>query len=205
MGKGYENIYITLLPRLAACDFPENARRLGLEASQEGVRVSFLNREYLITAQGVEPTDGRPVDVNNRSVLIYYILSEGAGELSYDFAPLGRLTGLIEGQNNLGGDIMSTPLVREFGADYNNFAYAMKTLGGVEQTTGDSKKHVWDLQVLPKILSRIVYYEADDEFPVDIQILFDKTAPRFLDFECLAFLSGCMLHALIDTARQKEK
>ena len=44
-------------------------------------------------------------------------------------------------------------------------------------------------------------YEADDEFPVEIQIMLDKTALDFLEFECLAFIVGCFVRALIKTAQ----
>jgi hypothetical protein len=70
-------------------------------------------------------------------------------------------------------------------------------LGDIEQQTSGSGKHVWRLFALPKILAEIIFYETDDEFPADIQIMFDKTAPRFLDFECLAFMTGAMINALI--------
>ncbi|MDR3279339.1 MAG: DUF3786 domain-containing protein [Synergistaceae bacterium] len=200
MTSGYEKIYSTILPKLAECNLAENAPRLGAEATEGGFHISFLRRKYLITNEGVTATDGRPVDVNNRSVIIYYITSNGAGELSYDFALLERLTGMIAGRNDLASGVMHSPLVREFGGDYEKFKTSITKLGGVEEPPSGPGKHVWRLLALPKILSQIVYYEADDEFPADIQIMFDKTSPRFLDFECLAFLSGCMIRALIDEA-----
>jgi hypothetical protein len=198
MGKGYEHIYATLLPKLAGrADFAENAIRLGAEASGEGVLIHFLGRDYMITRNGAEPLDGQPVDVNNRSVLIYYILSSGSGEPSHDFAQLNRLTGLIDGQNCLTKDFMSVPLVRKFGRDSEGLGKVVASLGGTKLPAEASGKHVWQLRPLPKILAQIVLYEEDDEFPADIQIMFDQTAPRFLDFECLAFMSGCMIHALL--------
>ncbi|URN84257.1 hypothetical protein [Acetobacterium wieringae] len=36
--------------------------------------------------------------------------------------------------------------------------------------------------------------------PVEIQTQFDVTAPEILEFECLAFLCGCLVRALIKTA-----
>jgi hypothetical protein len=199
MATGYENIYLSLLPSLASCNLAENAPRVGAVATEDGIRISFLGREYLITNAGVEPTDGLPVYVNNRSVLIYYIIGKGTGEPSYDFVQLNRLTGMIAGQTRTSPDMMNSPLIREFGGDHKKFGAAMAKLGGVESPAG-SGKHVWWLFALPKILAQIVFYEPDDEFPVDIQIMFDKVTPRYLDFECLAVLSGCMAKALIENA-----
>jgi hypothetical protein len=201
MTRGYEKIYSTILPKLAACDLAHNAPRLGAEMTSRGARLSMLGREYLITNDGVMPEDGLPDDVNNLSILVYYITSEGAGELSGEFAPLLRLTGMIDGQNNLTSDLMNSPLIREFGGDYAKFASAMARLGGEEEEpSGGKGAHAWRLLVLPKILSRVLYYEADEEFGADIQIMFDKVTPRFLDFECLAFLTGSMVRALIEVS-----
>jgi hypothetical protein len=120
----------------------------------------------------------------------------------YDFALLHRLTGMIDGQTNLAADWMSDPMIREFGTDPGKFARVMARLGGVEIPEQGSGKRVWQLRPLPRILSQIVFYEADDEFPADIQIMFDKTAPRFLDFECLAFMTGLMIRAIVDAGRE---
>jgi hypothetical protein len=51
--------------------------------------------------------------------------------------------------------------------------------------------YVWKYTVLPKIPIKIVYYEGDDEYPTNLQILFDKTAIKIYKFEPLAFLYGC--------------
>jgi hypothetical protein len=44
--------------------------------------------------------------------------------------------------------------------------------------------------MLPKILLQIVYYEGDDEFPCEVQVLLYLNAAQFMEFECLAFLQG---------------
>jgi hypothetical protein len=202
--SGYEKIYSMILPNLAKCNLAENAPRLGAEMTEKGAKLTFLTREYLITNEGVTPSDGLPANVNNLSILIYYVTSDGAGDLSYDFAQLTRLTGMIDGQNNLGSGIMNSPLIREFGGDYEKFKAAMIKLGGTEKPGGPGKR-VWHLLVLPKILAQIVFYEADDEFPADIQIMFDRTSPRYLDFECLAFLAGSLIRALFDAAGASDR
>jgi hypothetical protein len=197
METGYEKIYLTLLPKLAECDLAQNGPRLGGTLVRDAVRMPFLGRDYIITNGGVEPEDGKSVDVNNLSVLIYYITSSGSGDFLYDFAMLNRLTGMIDGQNNLANDIMNRPLIRKFADNYGGFERAMRILGGVQIPASSSGKHIWQLRPLPKILSQIVFYEADDEFPAEIQIMFDKSAPKFLDFECLAFMTGAMIKAII--------
>ncbi len=192
MSSGYDRIYLDLLPRLAQCDLAESARRLGLEVRANGdVAANFCGREFRITHAGVDPTDGLPVDVNYRSVLAHYILSRGRGEPAHSFLPLGRLTGMIDGQKTHAQGLFVRPLIREFGADYDKFEAAARKLGGTPERAPADRGQVWNFPALPKIPVRLVFYHADEEFPADIQLMFDRTAPRFMEFECLAFLSGC--------------
>jgi hypothetical protein len=63
-------------------------------------------------------------------------------------------------------------------------------------------EHAWQRRLLPKIPVLIKYFEADDEFPCDIKIYYDKTVAEFLDFEPLAVLNGCFVSALAAAARR---
>lgn len=195
--NGYRENYKKLLPLLKEGDPIENICRLGAEREGDGARIACLGRDFVLTREGVEDRSGLADDTNLRSVLIFYAVSQGAGEPMGDYAPLSRLTGMIEGRNALGADMMTTPLLREFGGDNGRFASAVARLGGQEQPMGSAGKHVWRMLVLPKIPMELVFYEADDEFPAEIQFLYDRSCPRFLEFECLAFLTGSVVKALI--------
>ena len=87
MKGGYDSIYLGLIAKLSECDFHESSGRLGLRYIDGSVQVSFLKREYRITLNGVEPLDGQPVNVNNRSVLLYYLMSKGQGDPENSFIP----------------------------------------------------------------------------------------------------------------------
>jgi Domain of unknown function (DUF3786) len=196
---GYDSIYLELMTKLSGCDFQEAADRLGLEYVDGGIQVCFLKRPYRITLAGVEPLDGQPVNINNRSVLLYYLISKGQGDSENSYILFESIPGMISGldvQNRL----MNTPLEQYFGNDYVKFSEAAVKLDGIEEKS-QGGKHLWKFSVLPKIPLEIVFYEADDEFPVDIQIMLDKTALQFLEFECLAFMVGCFVRALIKTAQ----
>ncbi|MBI5847499.1 MAG: DUF3786 domain-containing protein [Nitrospirae bacterium] len=199
MNSGYSSIYRGLISRLPECDFQESADRLGLEYIEGGIQVCFLKREYRITANGVEPLDGQPVNVNNRSVLLYYLLSKGRGDPENSYVLFESIPGMISGLT-FQGRLMNTPLERYFGNDYVKFSETAVKLGGIKEESL-SGTHLWRFNVLPKIPVKIVFYEADDEFPINIQIMLDRTALNFLEFECLAFMVGCFVRALINTAQ----
>lgn len=199
MTGGYDSIYLGLIPRLADCDFQESAEHLGLDYVDGAVLVNFLNRDYRLTREGVEPLDGRPVHVNNRSVLLYYLLSKGQGDPGNEYVLFENLPRMISGLN-LQTRLLNSPLEQYFGNDYLKFSAAAAQLGG-RQEESHAGKHRWKFSVLPKIPLEVVYYEADDEFPTDIQIKLAKTALGFLEFECLAFMVGCFVHALIKSGQ----
>jgi len=199
---GYDSIYLGLVAKLPECDLREAAHRLGLEYVEGGVHVPFLKREYRLTLDGVQPLDGQPVDVNTRSVLLYYLLSEGQGEPGDSYVPFEALP-RMSGGLNLQSRLMSAPLERYFASSYSKFSERATILGGIEQEA-QLGKHVWRFHILPKIPLKLAFYEADDEFPVSIQIMLDKTALQFLEFECLAFMVGCLVRALIKTAQHAD-
>ena len=99
--SGYEQIYESLIPRLSTCDFSEGAVRLGMSLHPNGtLSVGFLGREYEISARGVNAMDGKPVHVNNRSVLAYFALSRGikhANTVLLNYNCAGRLRWLKNG------------------------------------------------------------------------------------------------------------
>jgi hypothetical protein len=218
MQGGYDSIYRGLLARLPACDLREAADRLGLDYLDGSVRVVFLGRRYRITPDGVQcedgrpdgvqcedggpdgvqREDGRPTDVNTLSVLLYYLLSEGRGEPEGSYVlveAIPRMVGMLGAQSRL----LCNPLERHFADGYGRFSEAATKLGGVEEESRGGT-HLWKFTVLPKIPAKLAFDEADDDFPAGVQIMLDRTAVQFLEFECLAFMVGCLVRALIEAA-----
>jgi hypothetical protein len=209
MISGYRRIYLDLLPALSQCDLAESAGRLGFKALANGeVSARFCGREYLINSAGVHSADGQPINVNERaelnscSVLIYYMLSSASGEPERVFVPVYLLTGTkIAGHRSPVQGSTDDPLLNEFSRDYDKFQAAALKLGGVSEGSLKDGGKSWIFEVLPKIPMRVVYYDADEDFPVDVKLFLDGGARRFLGAECLSVLSSCFTHALVEAAR----
>ena len=201
MTSSYDVIYEALLPKLAECNLLESAARLGLNIDSNGqITINFLKRDYLITNTGVTPIDGEPVNINNRSILIHYVLSQGTSDPVYLFKPLFHMTTVFSSADNGKASMMDAPLIKTFGNDINQLEETIIKLGGKPQISKEPYSQCWLLEVLPKIPVKIIYREADEDFPLEIQTQFDESAPEFLEFECLAFLCGSLVRALIKTA-----
>lgn len=201
MSSGYEQIYEGLIPKLNKCNFLKIAERLGLSLQPDGaLYINFLGREYEISSSGVNPKDGKPVNVNNRSVLTYYTLSNGVGDPEFSYVPISYHVGSgIIFNSNI--KWLTDPLGKAFSGKYEAFSDTIYKLGGIFNGKLKSGGYSWLLKVLPKIPLKIIYHDGDDEFPCEVQIFFDKNASVFLEFECLAFLEGCLVRAIIMTAQ----
>jgi hypothetical protein len=204
MPNGYEQTYEAVRPRLRECDFADAAGRLGFTlVSEDLLSIDFLGRTYGISREGVRPADGKPVNVNILSVLVYYAISPGTGAPLYDFTLMHNFSrGLFAG-NRSGTDWMAAPLIREFGKDYAGFAAAAEALGMVFQGSRIRGEYTWGGLLLPRMPVKAAYYEADEEFPCDVKIFYDKTALNFLDFEPLAVLNSCFINALASAGKER--
>lgn len=205
--NGYEGIYRNLLPRLAVCDLTEAATRLGYTNDPGGaVVVPFCGQIYTIDHEGVRMPGGRMAEVNNRielnlcSLLAYYILSPGAGAAAADFVPSRRVTGIkIEG-HRMDPDPASELIGVTFADRYEAFAEAARLIGGEQEPKTRDGARSWLFRALPKIHVRIVFHEADEEFPAEVQVLLTSNCLEFLGNECLSYLCNCFAEALVAAA-----
>ena len=193
--SAYHKIYEGLLPQLKQCPITSKAPSLGLTVEGAGALAHFLRCDFLITPDGILQLSGSACDINSKNVLIYYILSNGTGELSGKFLPLSSLTGIPRQSGT--GELFNKPLLNKFAKSYALFSKAAEHLNCSYLGLSSVGAHLWFLAVLPKIHLQILYFEADEEFPCDIQFLFDTHCLNFLDFECLAFLNGLVCNALL--------
>lgn len=203
MKSGYENVYNAIVHKLANCDFEEAAARLGFSPPVEGaLTVHFLDQDYKISAQGVTALHGQQSDPNNRSLLIYYLTTQGGGEPFYSYSlPHYFIDGAL-GSGDLAW--LTAPLVRAYGSGVESIVEPLKALGAVYQGERKAGEYIWTYRILPKIPMQIVYREADEEFPCQIELMLDKGAGRFLEFEQIGFLCGCFIETLIKMG-QKNK
>ena len=188
---GYERIYLDLASRLAAFDLVGNAPHLGLEISgPDAVSADFFGRKYLIDRQGVKPIDGRPAGINSLSLIAHYAMSSGRGEPDYEFVPLTRLTGLVEGRNSFDKSIVSRVLSKKFKTGQQLLDQAAAAIGGQYQGLDSTGGLAWIFKAFPKVALKLVYHPEDEEFPAEFRLLFDAKALDFMEFEALGFLCG---------------
>ena len=98
-----------------------------------------------------------------RLVLDGHVESAGGTFLAYNEMPWGELY-----YGNFRGRCIMR-LAYGFGRDLSRFEAAAKALGGAAADAGDMS---FDIEFIPGLLVRLIFWEGDEEFPASAQILF---------------------------------
>ena len=192
-----EYYYNNQMAALAEADLAAMASPLGMAADAEGrVPVKFFGRDYLVTSGGVEAVGGHPTTNDHKSVIAHYLTNGGSGELTGEYVPIGRLTGMVQTGANPSGDL-TAPLTERFGDKYEAFAEAARKVGGQHEGRSPSGGEAWLFKPLPKLPIQIVFFEADDEFPAEVKVLFDSSATKFVSYECLEVMEIVLVVELL--------
>ncbi|MDR2397157.1 MAG: DUF3786 domain-containing protein [Spirochaetaceae bacterium] len=213
---GEELTFDYVVHRLGEVDFADAVRRLGFIPTKDGaaddeIEIDFLGQRYRLSKKGgvfsCDTVSGRAVRLNFRSIVCYYALSKARGEPLEDFCLIDRFSHGVfsstrEDISGMGRMTLALRTVLEGCApeeQVTRFAAGVEWLG-MRPLDGDKgAAHKWAYDVFPKVPTRVVFYEADDEFPPDLRIYWDKTAIQVFDFEPLAVLQGCFVHVLTES------
>jgi hypothetical protein len=192
------------LEALAKADIRAQAEAMGLGIDDTGTRARarFLGRDYLIGNDGVVAEDGQNVPVDTRSVLAHYLCSQGRGEASGEFLPIGRLTGVASGASSgtSPSDQLAKPLGDKFGPDYEAFRKAALSLGAKHVGLSQAGAQSFVFDGLPRFHFRADFFEADEEFDAEIKILFSSNATVFVKYEVMELTIMSLTVALLLTA-----
>ncbi|MCL2160234.1 MAG: DUF3786 domain-containing protein [Oscillospiraceae bacterium] len=196
--NNYEILYNSITHKLSDCDFSEIAPRLGFELPIDNtLTMCFVGREFKINQFGVFASDGMPSDPNIRSTIIYYVTSKGCGEPSYSYkSPHAFIHSSTTGAK-MELEWMTSPLIRKYKNDIYGLGAILHKIGADYDNKPNNGIHKWTYRVLPKIPMQIIFMEADDEFPCEINLMLDESADKFMEFEQLAFLCGCFVKSIL--------
>lgn len=192
----YEEVYQGLAQRLKEVDFEHAARYLGCREAGPGV-VSFtaFGRPCLASARGIEASDASPLAFTIRIVAAWYFLHQGVGRLA------GRWVSYRDFKDGAFfhaayAQLVEANIAQAFGRRMETLTKAAAGLeaeNGPQDLGGDL---CLTFPALPMVPLTLIFYDADDDFPASASVLFDESAPRFLDMECLA-VHGMILADLL--------
>jgi hypothetical protein len=172
---------------------------IGSNEEQGRFEIRMLNRDYHVSWPDLEVRevgrDEEPSYVVQLLLLHYLITSDGISLrnqwISFRDLPDGRVyyPAFREGSEAW--------LLSRFGSDPGGLDSAATALGGESAELGDRGYVFW---AFPRLPIAVLLWEGDDEFPPEMRILFDATAPNYLPTEDLAviarYLTACLVRSV---------
>lgn len=174
---------------------PERLRaRLSLPRDPAGIPIRFLGEDYLVRREDGEVVDARGERASFFAALaIYDVLchSEETPVLAGSFVPTMELHGIM-GSNSVHEDLNAREAAF-FAGRGEELAEACRRRGGVPGSRGDVSFRLPAFDFFPMELR---FWDADEEFPAQLQFFWDANALAFVHYETLWYISGALLASL---------
>jgi hypothetical protein len=189
--------------RLAAETCERVRERSGFEAAGPGaLRVPFLNRVYRVSCPGFEFSDlaatEKDVPLQEQILVLHYLMGDAAGMPAGDWVAYREIPGATFYFAAFVKRAVD-PLKKAFGRSLAAFSAAAARLNAEPVGLGDAG---FEFKVFPKVPLRLILHAADEEFPAEATILFDRGIGRMLTPEDLAWMAGMLVYRLIALSRE---
>lgn len=203
MKNNYETMRNQARQFFLTFDQTEMIRKFDLPHDEEYLYLRFCGRPYRVsrTSGIVEwSEDGFTTCTAgdyNESMTIYDILCYSKPDcgLSGEFAPSSSLPGLAYTGMNAGSSMGVPKTEAYFNAHMELLDRACAALGGIPEGKGDVAYRLLMFDFLPV---RFSFWQADEDFPAEIRVLWDTNVLQFMHFETLFFAAEHLLRRLAD-------
>jgi hypothetical protein len=198
----FEETYTNYLSQIGRLNFKKIADRLGAEMVAEELIIPFFGKPIRISAAGIsEPSGGRP-NFSVCVVLFKYLLlcpehdpAENDWVSFKDFKDSAPFAGAFFNYTEV-------PLAKYFSGRLKDLDAACRRIQGHPPAASFSYDLCMQFTALPKIPVLMLFNDADEEFPAQCMVLFERRAENYLDMECLAMV-GMLLFEQLKRAADK--
>lgn len=128
----------------------------------------------------------------NETMSIYHLLhyTKDQPRISGIWVPNTALEGSGAHNRNL-PDPLLTPFAVHFSGKADLLADACEKLGGIRLSRGDA---AYQFTAFPQIQLQLIFWDADEDFPAQVQVLMDQQVTDFIHFET----TGCIISDLLE-------
>jgi hypothetical protein len=192
----FERIYQDYLARVAGLDLTGKQDLLGIEVDGKTVFISFFKETVAVSPQKIVDHRGDRPPHSVCVILCQYLLlspdhpDDDRQLVTYrdfkDAAPY------VQGFDNTA----QKPVSRAFSGRLDALEAGCRHLGGTPCDIGISCDLSYMFEALPRVRIYLVFNDADEDFPADCSLLFEKQAARYLDMECLAMIAMVLAQRL---------
>lgn len=197
--------YALACEKLAGVDIEQQCRRSGaqyqVKGSERTVTIRYLNQSYLITLPDIDislPDSAEKVPLRDRILIMHYLILAKGTPLSGELIAFRELPG---------GNVYYPTFVKRttnrltdhFGKDAALLVRAGENLGGYRADYGDAAVVI---DAFSRVPITLVLWQGDDEFPPQVNLLFDSTISDYLDTEDVTVLCENLTWRLINYLRE---
>ena len=198
--NNYEKMRDQMRPCFLAYDQEEMIGKFSLENDLYYLYISFCGRNYRIgRSTGVvewSADDFQTCMIANyeESMTIYDVLCYSQKDccLSGEFAPSSSLKGVVLTRMSAGG-VADHRITKYFDANIDLLERACVALGGVPEGKGDLAYRIPIFDFMPV---RFSFWRSDEDFPAEVQMLWDTNILSFMHFETIWYVAGHMLRRI---------
>jgi len=199
----YEKTYRNYLKQVADQDFSGKQKELGIRKKDNYLIIPFWGNDYRVNAEGIVDDLGKPSNFAVSVVLLKYLLHFEPGLLITDqsaqwvsYRNFKNAAPLV----NYFSNTTEKAIAQNFSGKLEQLAASCRFLGGRDHDEGLAYDLTMKITPLPRIPIYLLFNDADDEFPAECSVLFQRRVEQFLDMECVAIVGGLLSDFLFHAA-----
>ncbi|MBT6341607.1 MAG: DUF3786 domain-containing protein [Desulfobacula sp.] len=203
--KIFEDHYQDYCRQIAAVDLAFIKDRLEIQVKNNIAQITFFNQIYQVSGHGIFDVNNEKADYVSCVILSKYILLcpdqlylDADWCTFRDFKKESHFTNT----NYLTSDTTQR-IINHFSGRLADLKTACGKINGADQQMGLAYDLSVSFTVLPRLSLLLLVNDADDDFPVDCKVLFQKQGEYYLDPESLAMTSGLLAKKLIQADENK--
>ncbi|MFH0781636.1 MAG: DUF3786 domain-containing protein [Pseudomonadota bacterium] len=186
--------YLLQVAHIEAKD--EVGASLGISFADDGFKIPFFHRTYTVSTDRIVDADGGAASHVVSVTLCKYLLLR-PDQPSDDFS-LVTYKDFRDAAPYVGGfrNTAEQPIARHFEGALPQLEKRCLALGGHSFDTEVSCQLALRFEALPKVPLFLLFNDADEDFPAQATLLFQKNGASYLDMECLAMIGASLAYRL---------
>lgn len=193
----YEKVCAQWKETFAGLDPLRLVRLLRLKSDEEYLYVEYFQTPYRLRLSDGSLEKKQGDDWNselyfNESMAIYHLLyyTKDLPTVSGKWVPSHTVDGVVS-RNPGVPDPLLDPFARRYTGRTKELDEACKHAGGQKISQGDVG---YEFEAFPRVHLRLVFWDADEDFPAQAQVLVDQKVTDFLHYETV----GCVISDLLE-------
>lgn len=205
--NNYRQMRDQMRPYFLTFDQGQMIQKFSLKHDPGYLYIRFCGRDYRINRNNgvVEWSEDGFLTCTegdfNEAMTLYDILCCSRPDccLSGQFAPSSSLKGIVYTGMNAGSTAGPSKTAEFFAAHLEQLHQACRLLGGVPEGKGDLAYRIPLFDFMPL---QFCFWQADEDFPPEIRMLWDTNVLSFMHFETLFYAGGHLLRRLEELIEQ---